>query len=147
MCIQMCMPAKCQCIEGTARNAQATVKQEQKCNQNEQWVECATACEASCDKPEDVYYKKMMNKFAVIFVVLIFTAEFAVGQLLWPGQQSMTCGENEIFKQCANKANRCEPSCAVPKPMICTLMCGQGCDCQDGFLRSQNGKCVRPNQC
>uniref|UniRef100_A0AC34FXD3 TIL domain-containing protein n=1 Tax=Panagrolaimus sp. ES5 TaxID=591445 RepID=A0AC34FXD3_9BILA len=116
------MPTKRQCILGT--NAQG-----------------------NCIPGHKLTTKKDKNEIAVIFVALIFTAEIAVGQLLWPGQQPMTCGENKIFKQCANKANRCEPSCAVPKPMICTLMCGQGCDCQDGFLRSQNGKCVRPNQC
>uniref|UniRef100_A0AC35GEJ6 TIL domain-containing protein n=1 Tax=Panagrolaimus sp. PS1159 TaxID=55785 RepID=A0AC35GEJ6_9BILA len=31
MCIQMCMPAKCQCVQGTARNSQGKCVPRSKC--------------------------------------------------------------------------------------------------------------------
>uniref|UniRef100_A0AC35G0B3 TIL domain-containing protein n=1 Tax=Panagrolaimus sp. PS1159 TaxID=55785 RepID=A0AC35G0B3_9BILA len=85
-----------------------------------------------------------MKSFAIIFLTLIIAE--TISAQLFP-QQPMKCGENEVFIQCSNRANRCEPSCDVPVPTVCTLMCGQGCDCKPGFLRSKDGKCVLPTQC
>ncbi|KHJ87279.1 trypsin Inhibitor like cysteine rich domain protein [Oesophagostomum dentatum] len=54
------------------------------------------------------------------------------------------CGENESFKECAS---HCEPSCEQKSP-ICILSCAPGkCQCNEGFYRRSDGKCVTEAEC
>lgn len=61
-----------------------------------------------------------------------------------------TCGENEEYTTCGSA---CAPVCddiryPLPKPpKPCILLCRAGCFCKQGFYRSNDGKCVSPEQC
>ncbi|GIY61357.1 papilin [Caerostris darwini] len=61
-----------------------------------------------------------------------------------PGQE--VCGENERYTGCGTA---CPLTCDNydNPPKICNLMCKIGCECQDGFVRSADGKCVLPEEC
>jgi len=60
------------------------------------------------------------------------------------------CSPNEEYTTCALA---CPPTCVdlqypLPKPSKpCALLCRGGCVCKQGFYRSDDGKCVAPEQC
>merc|ERR1712137_21472 len=54
------------------------------------------------------------------------------------------CGSFEEWKECSSN---CEPSCENPEP-ICILSCGESqCQCQSGYVRDTNGRCIKPLEC
>ncbi len=67
-----------------------------------------------------------------------------------PSKVTPTCLENEEYTTCGST---CAPTCddlhyPVPKPpKSCSLICLSGCFCKKGFYRSDDGKCVVPEQC
>lgn len=66
-----------------------------------------------------------------------------IGECYTPPQDNK-CGAFETFKDCSS---RCEPSCANKTP-ICILLCGPPkCQCNVGFFRDANGRCVTENEC
>ncbi|KAG8181902.1 hypothetical protein JTE90_026060 [Oedothorax gibbosus] len=56
------------------------------------------------------------------------------------------CGENEEFTNCGTA---CPMTCdnIDNPPKVCTLQCVIGCQCQKGYVRNAEGKCVLPEQC
>ncbi|XP_033340580.2 chymotrypsin inhibitor [Megalopta genalis] len=60
---------------------------------------------------------------------------------------SPLCGVNEKWDICGRL---CEPSCSSRHPYCPPLQCSKyiaGCRCLSGWLRNDQGACVRPNQC
>ncbi|CAG5110757.1 Oidioi.mRNA.OKI2018_I69.chr2.g5125.t1.cds [Oikopleura dioica] len=55
-----------------------------------------------------------------------------------------TCGDNEEFKTCGTA---CEPTCQNPSPGVCTEQCVEECQCLEGFVRNDEGNCVREREC
>ncbi|GBM17505.1 Papilin [Araneus ventricosus] len=61
-------------------------------------------------------------------------------------QAAQVCGENERYNGCGTACPlTCENYDNPPK--ICVLMCKIGCECEEGFVRRADGKCVKPDQC
>ncbi|XP_055938654.1 actinia tenebrosa protease inhibitors-like [Argiope bruennichi] len=59
---------------------------------------------------------------------------------------AQVCGENERYNGCGTACPlTCENYDNPPK--FCNLMCKIGCECENGFVRRADGKCVRPDQC
>ncbi|GIY61356.1 hypothetical protein CDAR_166731, partial [Caerostris darwini] len=56
------------------------------------------------------------------------------------------CGGNERFTGCGTA---CPLTCDNydNPPKFCTLQCIIGCECQEGFVRNADGKCVLPREC
>ncbi|KAF8763280.1 Kunitz-type protease inhibitor 2 like protein [Argiope bruennichi] len=56
------------------------------------------------------------------------------------------CDENEHFESCGTA---CPLTCDNHEdpPEFCVLMCVRGCHCDEGFVRSRQGRCVRPQEC
>ncbi|GFY60856.1 kunitz-type U19-barytoxin-Tl1a [Trichonephila inaurata madagascariensis] len=56
------------------------------------------------------------------------------------------CGENERYNGCGTA---CPLTCDNydNPPKFCNLMCKIGCECEDGYVRSNDGRCVRPEHC
>ncbi|GBM17501.1 Carboxypeptidase inhibitor SmCI [Araneus ventricosus] len=59
---------------------------------------------------------------------------------------AQVCGENERYNGCGTACPlTCENYDNPPK--FCVLMCMIGCECEEGFVKRADGKCVRPDQC
>ncbi|GFY60956.1 zonadhesin [Trichonephila inaurata madagascariensis] len=62
-----------------------------------------------------------------------------------PGGSTETCKKNEEYLPCGSA---CPPTCSNSgKNEICTTQCVSGCFCKKGFLRNDQGECVRPEEC
>lgn len=59
-----------------------------------------------------------------------------------PIQYQMTCSEHQIYKQCET----CEKTCSNPNPK-CPTACAMGCFCEEGYVMSPNGQCVKLEEC
>ncbi|CAD6191694.1 unnamed protein product [Caenorhabditis auriculariae] len=57
---------------------------------------------------------------------------------------SEKCGPNEKFFDCGTP---CEKTCEKPEPLFCNAMCVRGCQCDFGFLRNKDRKCVAAAEC
>ncbi|EAU76572.1 AGAP006253-PA [Anopheles gambiae str. PEST] len=78
-----------------------------------------------------------------IFVLLVVAVFAFLGV---SAQQPKKCGENEIYQRCGTGCERtCDNGDTWDKP--CKAACVDKCFCKDGFLRNENGKCVRAWHC
>ncbi|KAJ1375106.1 hypothetical protein KIN20_038362 [Parelaphostrongylus tenuis] len=70
------------------------------------------------------------------FHLLLFSSFFvAAFPQLFPFS---VCGQNEVFDLCG----ACEPTCRDPNP-VCVIPCLPACRCRNGFIRNDEGRCVR----
>ena len=77
---------------------------------------------------------------------IIFRRIHFVGPL--EGSKPIRCGENEEYNACGSSCPRsCSDLYYAQEPKFCTLQCVPGCFCKDGYYRSRNGKCVKPEKC
>ena len=51
--------------------------------------------------------------------------------------------ENEAYDMCGSP---CQRQCGEPEPM-CMDMCQEGCFCQAGYIRDDNGRCISEEEC
>nr|ALA65650.1 hypothetical protein [Physocyclus mexicanus] len=89
----------------------------------------------------------------ILIVVLFTTFELADLQLT---PESYPCTGEVVFQSCGS-ACYIEKTCRNydqmtrrPKilgPLICTLQCVERCVCKGGLVRSDDGKCVKPEEC
>lgn len=67
-----------------------------------------------------------------------------------PAVDDHQCGETEEYHECGSA---CPPMCEdwsypLPKPLKrCNKECVRGCFCKGGLYRTNDGKCVKPQQC
>ncbi|XP_035221981.1 tissue factor pathway inhibitor-like [Stegodyphus dumicola] len=56
------------------------------------------------------------------------------------------CPENEHFEQCGTA---CPDNCKNYRDTLrpCVLMCVSGCFCDKGFVRGEDGRCIKPESC
>ncbi|XP_043283594.1 chymotrypsin inhibitor [Venturia canescens] len=62
-------------------------------------------------------------------------------------QNDNECGKNEVWDNCGTA---CPAKCSTKpskKRTACPMVCRQGCRCKAGFLRRDDGACVRRAQC
>ncbi|KAK0412470.1 hypothetical protein QR680_006225 [Steinernema hermaphroditum] len=85
-----------------------------------------------------------MHLWNVFFVLaLVFQPIFT--RHLYDRSVEATCGPNEIFRHCAT----CEGSCDEPD-VLCPRFCYDHachCDFYMGFLRDNDGNCIRREDC
>lgn len=63
------------------------------------------------------------------------------GGLLLPEE----CPEGEEYNSCGSM---CPATCSQPGPVMCPLMCVEGCFCPQGQVRDElSGQCIAPEQC
>lgn len=131
---------------------------DERCGPNAIFMECGTACEATCNNPQPPPY------CIQVCVTGCFCKQGYLknenGQCVRPHEcdaqihhkiplqipsTSQTCPANEEFLACGSA---CVPTCANPQPSpVCTKNCVVGCFCKQGHLRNSNGVCVPANQC
>ncbi|KAH9640340.1 hypothetical protein HF086_001692 [Spodoptera exigua] len=54
----------------------------------------------------------------------------------------MTCSEHQVYKRCET----CAKTCSNPNPK-CPTPCAMGCFCEEGYVQSPNGQCVKLENC
>ncbi|KAF9804544.1 hypothetical protein SFRURICE_014452 [Spodoptera frugiperda] len=59
-----------------------------------------------------------------------------------PIQYQMTCSEHQVYKRCET----CAKTCSNPNPK-CPTPCAMGCFCEEGYVQSPNGQCVKLEDC
>ncbi|XP_020717072.1 chymotrypsin inhibitor-like [Ceratitis capitata] len=82
----------------------------------------------------------MIYKFCLLFLLVLSIAGF-VSPL--PGGNRRSCGENEVYTECAS---RCQPRCFITRD-TCTLQCMHGCICKRGYILNANNTCVLLDDC
>ncbi|KFM75509.1 Papilin, partial [Stegodyphus mimosarum] len=57
-----------------------------------------------------------------------------------------TCPENQHYESCGTA---CPLTCKNYEnpPKICVLMCVSGCFCDEGYVKTEDGRCVKPEEC
>jgi len=84
---------------------------------------------------------------ALRFVSVLLCTIFTIGTViaLPPPPPTSGCGQNAERRTCGSA---CAPTCANPQPgPTCVLPCIDSCFCKDGYLKTSNGLCVRPEEC
>lgn len=56
------------------------------------------------------------------------------------------CGTNEHWESCGTT---CPLTCENydNPPWFCVLRCDIGCFCNEGYVRSSDGRCIKPEEC
>lgn len=139
----------CFCKEGFVRDAEGNCVEKSTCaitcGENEEYSSCGSACgDLTCENPS---YTNMMctdDCKRGCFCVEGYVRKN--GKCILQSDCQMNCPANEIYTPCS--AN-CEPDCKNPHRMnlVCPLICLEGCICDEGLVRSNNGKCIPAQQC
>ena len=70
------------------------------------------------------------------------------GCLVNPCGQYNCCSDdpNKVFNLCGTA---CKPTCEEQdaSKIVCTKQCLRGCECRDGLIETDDGKCISPNKC
>jgi len=175
-CVMMCVSG-CHCKAGHVRqtnvvgspcvphdvcapmiNKQKTIPS---CGGNEEFKECGSTCPLTCD---DILHPEIVKACVMMCVSGCHCKPGYVRQTNVVGSPCVpqdvcapminkqktipSCGENEVFSECASK---CPLTCDVllhpEQRKVCTLGCAPSCSCKEGFIRSQDGKCVKHQDC
>uniref|UniRef100_A0A914R915 Uncharacterized protein n=1 Tax=Panagrolaimus davidi TaxID=227884 RepID=A0A914R915_9BILA len=157
ICPMICREGQaCQCSAGFVRNDAGKCVQQTECSttggnsttqckENETLKSCP-GCEKTCANPNPVCTLQCREgqecECSEGFVRN--DAGKCVKLAECPSNGTKQCKENETLKSCPG----CEKTCANPNP-VCTEICreGQECECSDGFVRNDAGKCVTEAQC
>ncbi|GMS79984.1 hypothetical protein PENTCL1PPCAC_2159, partial [Pristionchus entomophagus] len=169
ICNRMCQPSRCMCRQGFFRNKEGECVTENDCDvaamtpspssckrANEEYRECASACEPSCrDKDQERMCIAMCKPPACQCKVGFFRADNGDCVIrsqcptrdssVTPRPSDPQCKKNEGFSSCSSM---CEPQCGQYHPIACILMCGPPkCQCTSGFYRNSNGECMTRAEC
>nr|WAP28756.1 zonadhesin-like 3 [Yponomeuta cagnagella] len=159
-----CRESGCNCAKGYLRNGTAddpcipksqckplnpeNPNPKTDCDANEEYNDCGTACEASCDNYND------KNRICTLQCVSgCFCKDGLIrdrdGNCVEPNKcPAPKCGANEILSKCWNPCQ--EKTCKTryrPDDRVCDQNCKVGCRCADGYLRHDNGTCVQAYDC
>lgn len=132
-----------------------------KCSPLEEFLECGTACPASCSNLNPACTKQCVpgcfcfpglvrgpgGNCTPISQCPTFSANLFGSNLPMPAnltQRQWNCIANEEHRTCGTPG--CEPSCWDPFPN-CGSACQEGCYCKLGFVRSPSGACVKFDDC
>ncbi|GFW45573.1 tissue factor pathway inhibitor [Trichonephila clavipes] len=156
-CVLMCNPG-CHCDPGYVKSDDGSCvlpeecssnAPEQVCGENEQFNACGTDCPLTCDNYDNP--PRVCNMMCRIGCeckegFVRNRAGKCVKPEQCPRRAEQVCGENERYNGCGTA---CPLTCDNydNPPKFCNLMCKIGCECEDGYVRSNDGRCVRPEQC
>lgn len=130
---------------------------EPKCPDNEFFNPCGSACAPTCANPDPspICTKNcvvgcfcneghLRDARGVCVPTTKCNAPEAMQLFAYPPEISQ-CKDNEVFLRCGTA---CPATCANPHPSpVCTRNCVIGCFCKPGFLKNENGVCVRSETC
>jgi len=127
------------------------------CPANEIYNECGSACQATCKSPASILCKAiciadcfckegyLRNDDGACVPAAQCHGETLLEQPLAHPPPVMECEDNEIFSSCGSA---CYPTCKNRnRNRVCTRQCIIGCFCKEGYLRNEQGVCVRSETC
>jgi hypothetical protein len=116
-----------------------------RCGRNAHYTTCGTACPLTC--------KNLNNPPQVCTLQCVrgcFCNKGYVrghdGRCVRPSLCLNACPSNSHYKSCGSA---CVGTCAnngIPS-QICTKQCVRGCFCNKGYVKDENGRCVRLSEC
>uniref|UniRef100_A0A914C4K6 TIL domain-containing protein n=1 Tax=Acrobeloides nanus TaxID=290746 RepID=A0A914C4K6_9BILA len=118
------------------------------CTSNEEWRECSSACEFTCDDPKnEVLYCADVSQPPKCQCIRGYVRNSNGECVLRENCPRKTCALNEEWRECST----CEEGTFANPSPICTLDCRPPkCQCIDGYVRHPlTRKCVfaNSNQC
>ncbi|WKY12967.1 hypothetical protein Q1695_004076 [Nippostrongylus brasiliensis] len=136
----------CQCKPGFFRNdrnecvAECDNASGNVCSENEEFRQCGTACEPSCENPNP----QVCTLQCILNVCQCKPGFFRDSNGKCVATCRGSCGKNEERKKCGTA---CEPTCANPNPR-CTKQCiNNVCQCKTGFVRDDSNNCIPLRSC
>uniref|UniRef100_A0A1I7TYW5 TIL domain-containing protein n=1 Tax=Caenorhabditis tropicalis TaxID=1561998 RepID=A0A1I7TYW5_9PELO len=184
ICTKQCVNNVCQCSSGFVRDSMTRQcvrpsqcrninnpnqpQTPQRCQANESFRSCGSACEPSCNNQNPICTQQCIPNVCQCSNGFIRDpntrqcvrpsqcrninnpgsgVEFSMTpwiSILAPSQSPQRCRANESFRSCGSA---CEPTCQNPNPRMCTMQCIPNvCQCNQGFVRGPSG-CIRQQQC
>ncbi|KAL6744320.1 hypothetical protein Aduo_017268 [Ancylostoma duodenale] len=173
VCTLQCVVG-CQCKPGYFRNdknecvAECDNASGNICPENEEFKQCGTACEPTCENPRPLvctaqyilnvcqckpgYFRNSQKKCVaqcgseshIMPIASLNEEETTAARSIQRATRSNTCGVNEEMKACGTE---CEPTCENPNPRCSKKCVPNVCQCMDTFLRDANGKCIPEEWC
>jgi len=118
------------------------------CPVNQHYESCGTACPLTCDNHNDPPFAciLMCNPGCHCDDGYVKTKS---GSCVKPE----SCNSNEVCTGENQRYNECGTACPLTcdnyqnPPKACTKQCVVGCECQEGYVKNNEGKCVLPSQC
>ncbi|KAJ6635855.1 Zonadhesin [Pseudolycoriella hygida] len=153
MCTLQCVEG-CFCEKGHVRDGAGNCVLPADCpkgrciQKNEIYTTCGTACPPTCGNYKNP--PKACTKQCVIGCQCQdgYVRNEADGSCVLPSKCPATqvCPLNEVFTTCGTA---CPLTCDNYKnpPQACTLQCVIGCQCQKGYVKDSDGKCILPSDC
>ncbi|XP_055944317.1 zonadhesin-like [Argiope bruennichi] len=117
------------------------------CEENAHYEDCGTACPLTCEN-----YNNPPEFCPAVCLSGCQCDEGFVqtksGRCVNPEDCPVTeiCGENAQYESCGTL---CPLTCGNYEnpPQACAAVCVQGCQCKKGFVRTESGTCVKPEEC
>nr|XP_054765345.1 zonadhesin-like [Lytechinus pictus] len=117
------------------------------CGENEVFSNCDSICRRTCENKDlNLACKAPCSPGCVCDKARGFIRDRNEnGQCILESQCPPDCGENESFTSCGSA---CPKTCEnKDEEQFCITVCVEGCFCDDGFLRDENGLCVLESEC
>ncbi|CCQ25690.1 TIL domain-containing protein [Caenorhabditis elegans] len=141
-------------------NAQLSATRDQECKENESFQTCGTACEPTCGLPTPTFctlqcvmgcqcnsgfFRRTSDNRCVEQKDCNVAANETIP--IPPPATNLTCPVNEVSNECHNPCT--EKKCPQKNaPQVnCLMACQVGCSCMDGFVRNNQGVCVKEAEC
>ncbi|XP_035227821.1 zonadhesin-like, partial [Stegodyphus dumicola] len=144
ICTSQCVSG-CFCKKGYLRNDNGICIPKKQCpkgicRKNEEYNNCGTACPPTCSNPNPVCTRQCVKGCFCKKGYIKNDDGHCTRRELCPKR---SCGINEEYNNCGTA---CPATCSRPNP-VCTKQCVRGCVCKKGYIRNDNGICIRREQC
>ncbi|KFM77647.1 Zonadhesin, partial [Stegodyphus mimosarum] len=138
----------CDCIDGYYRDengrcipaAECTVIIPGTCGRNEEYNVCGTACPPSCSNPNPICTQQCVSGCFCEKGYLRNDNGICIPRKQCP---KGICRKNEEYNNCGTA---CPPTCSNSNP-VCTRQCVKGCFCKKGYVKNDDGLCIRRELC
>eukprot|EP01006_Ploeotia_vitrea_P028376 TRINITY_DN61080_c0_g1_i1.p1 TRINITY_DN61080_c0_g1~~TRINITY_DN61080_c0_g1_i1.p1 ORF type:complete len:620 (-),score=33.39 TRINITY_DN61080_c0_g1_i1:1080-2939(-) len=119
------------------------------CPGEETWNSCGTACPDTCNNLDQPNRPCPRVCVAGCFCPrgYVRLTEDPKSPCVKPDNCRGHCGPYSHWDDCGSA---CPASCAMmnmPTPSPCIAVCVRGCTCNAGYIKDNNGNCVKPSQC
>ena len=117
---------------------------------HDHYEKCGTACPDTCDNIGDGYNETSRpctkNCVAGCFCDKGFRRDDSGKCIKTEDCPCQECGDHEHYTDCGTACpDTCDNYKGPNRP--CITLCVAGCFCDEGYVRNDSGKCVKPDEC